>query len=343
MRLIKPSYEILPEMPLLKGIELAARTCYKSEDRITTDNTSAIKLVRTLVNRNHRAMLEFGPNLIFSVTEKIYNFIKNDVYKNQHIFMTHFNNRYVVSATPRVWSEFIDVYHILNNYNFTDYILTAVPEINHLTNNTYGVVNNVAGGIQLLQMGELDEFELFYHGYFTAKFIVDRGVSHELVRHRYPVSFAQESTRYVNYSKGKFGSEITFIIPNWLDLKEGNYKLTFVGSHPVGVFINDNYDETISVDENSNIINYLNALDFSEETYMKLINDNKWKAQQARSVLPNSLKTEILVKTTFDEWFHIFEQRIDKAAHPQMREVMIPLFKEVVDKHPKFKSLEKLL
>ena len=201
MKLIKPSYEILNENDLFratKEIELAARTCYKSEDKIG-DGTD-LTLVKMLMERGHDAMLEFGPSI-------------------------------------------------------------------------------------------------------SVKFICDRGVSHELVRHRL-CSFAQESTRYCNYSKDKFDNQITFIIPSWIN----------AGTMP----------KVIKVPSNDPIQIWLRSINRAEIDYNKLISLG-WKPQQARSVLPNSLKTEIVIKANLREWRHIFFQRVSPKAHPQMRELIIPL------------------
>jgi len=133
------------------------------------------------------------------------------------------------------------------------------------------------------------------HSKMSVWFQTDRGVSHEIVRHRI-CSFAQESTRYCNYSKDKFGNEITVVKPN---LKESNA---------------------------ARYVAWFDAMQSAEDQYFKMINDGQ-TAQIARSVLPNSLKTEIVVTTNFREWQHIFKLRaISKAAHPQMRELMIPLY-----------------
>jgi thymidylate synthase (FAD) len=134
------------------------------------------------------------------------------------------------------------------------------------------------------------------HGSITVKFICDRGVSHELVRHRI-ASFSQESTRYVNYSKGKFGSEITVIEPSFYIDKEVEYAL------------------------------WKTSCEQAETHYMALINAGS-SAQQARTVLPNSLKTEIVVTANPREWRHILTMRTANAAHPQMRELMLPLLAE---------------
>jgi len=176
------------------------------------------------------------------------------------------------------------------------------------------------------------EAMLEFGGMIHVRFIVDRGVSHELVRHRM-ASFAQESTRYCNYGKDE---HIQFIIPNWSDLEEQIVK------------VKDNitpYDQYIEiVDAKGNTVDYGNdhvdvniwviAMVMAELHYNSLIKDNGWTPQQACSVLPNSLKTTINISCNIREWRHIFKQRTAKAAHPQMREVMCPLLDEFKSKIP---------
>jgi len=141
----------------------------------------------------------------------------------------------------------------------------------------------------------------------TVKFICDRGVSHELVRHRV-ASFAQESTRYCNYNKNE---NIQFIIPCWFEKME---EITFNGD----ISSNPGFDP-IGI--------WLKTMSEAEKNYNILIQKG-WSPQQARSILPNSLKTEICVKANLREWRHIFELRTANGAHPQMRELMIPLLEE---------------
>ena len=198
MKIIKPSYEIMSPInreEILKSLEIAGRTCYKSEDKITED--SANKFVRMLINRGHEAMIE-------------------------HISL-------------------------------------------------------------------------------TVKFVCDRGVTHEIVRHRI-ASYAQESTRYCNYSNDKFGNEITVIEP---------------------LFYNTNNQEEVK-----KFNAWSSACEFAEKKYFELIKLGS-TPQEARSVLPNSLKTEIVVTMNLREWRHFFKLRTASAAHPQMREVAVPLFEEL--------------
>jgi len=138
------------------------------------------------------------------------------------------------------------------------------------------------------------------HTILSVRFVTDRGVSHELVRHRL-ASFTQESTRFCNYSKDKFGSELTFIRPVWADEFQ-------IRSMTGAFFI------------------WYQAVREAENFYFDLLHKD-WTPQQARTVLPNSLKTEIVITTNWREWKHILQLRaISKAAHPQMRDLMTSLY-----------------
>lgn len=185
------------------------------------------------------------------------------------------------------------------------------------------------------------------HYSLTVRFIIDRGVSHELVRHRL-CAFSQESTRYCNYSNEKFGSHITYIIPSWFKIEPGIYEeiYTFKKLNPeVGdkgelLLYKDGklFNDTV-VDENQNewsFDTWIKSLSNSELSYNTLIS-NGWTPQQARSVLPNALKTEIVTTANLREWRHILNMRavgIAGKPHPQMLELMIPLLKELQEKIP---------
>lgn len=145
------------------------------------------------------------------------------------------------------------------------------------------------------------------HCSFTVKFICDRGVSHEIVRHRV-ASYCQESTRYCNYSKDGFGNEITVIEPCYLT--------------------KDNEAEE------PNMYDYWRegCLD-AERAYFKMLELGA-TPQEARAVLPNSLKTEVVMTANIREWRHFFKLRCSLAAHPQMREVAIMLLNECKKKIP---------
>ncbi len=138
------------------------------------------------------------------------------------------------------------------------------------------------------------------HASVTVKFVVDRGISHELVRHRL-ASFAQESTRYCNYSKDDFGSEITFIIPEYLEYKSEGWNI------------------------------WKESMKQAEDAYFKML-DFELSPQQARAVLPNSLKTEVVMTANLREWRHFFKLRAlgtTGKPHPQMLEVTVPLLEDM--------------
>lgn len=142
------------------------------------------------------------------------------------------------------------------------------------------------------------------HSSLSVRFICDRGVSHELVRHRL-CSISQESTRYCNYGGEKFGREVTFIKPCfWID---DSYQLNA----------------------------WYEAMGNAEDSYLALLEEGA-SPQEARSVLPNSLKTEIVVTANIRQWRLIFAQRCDKAAHVQMRQVMLPVLKTFIEMYPVF-------
>lgn len=143
----------------------------------------------------------------------------------------------------------------------------------------------------------------------------------EFVRHRV-MSFAQESTRYCNYSKDKFGNELTFIIPNWCSNRDEAH------------IVPDKYD----VDWNDELIEdfgneqgrlYI-GLALAENAYLDLLKIG-WTPQQARAILPNSLKTELVMTGFVSDWKHFFGLRCNSAAHPQARELAIPLREDFID------------
>jgi thymidylate synthase (FAD) len=151
-----------------------------------------------------------------------------------------------------------------------------------------------------------DHLSVIEHSIITVRVICDRGVSHEIVRHRL-ASYTQESTRYCNYTKGKFGNEITVIKPCFWDENDEKY------------------------------IIWLDTIKQIEKSYNKLISLGA-TPQEARSILPNSLKTEIVITMNLREWVHFFKLRTAKTAHPQMREIAMPLLREFQKKLPEIFS-----
>ena len=283
MKLIKPSFTILHQAPGLEGvykqIELAGRTCYKSEDKITPDSAKAF--VERMINSGHGAMLEHGTIYLGMPIETI------------------------IPIEANGWGKYES-----NKYSKGGVVCSINGEKRvAITTNLRVLVEN--GWLDDLQY--ICEPTKYHEKRITVRFICDRGVSHEFVRHRV-FSFAQESTRYCNYSKDKFGNELTFIQPCYLNEAElaqyGPYHLVSRNKSPESIFIC--------------------SLNNAEKDYLTLI-ESGWKAQEARAVLPNALKTELVMTGFATDWPHFFELRCASNAHPQARELAIPLYDEFLN------------
>lgn len=190
-------------------------------------------------------------------------------------------------------------YEILTPIN-GEQILKDIEKIGRTCYKSENLITEDSSKIFVRNLIKCGHEAMLEHNNITVRFICDRGVSHELVRHRL-ASFAQESTRYCNYSKDKFGNELTFIKPCFWNNenvhKAFEYKL------------------------------WKSECERIEQTYFTLIR-NGATPQEARSILPNSLKTEIVMTMNLREWRHFFKLRCDKAAHPQMREVANMILEE---------------
>lgn len=283
MKLIKPSFTILHQAPGLEGvykqIELAGRTCYKSEDKITPDSAKAF--VERMINSGHGAMLEHGTVYLGMPIETI------------------------IPIEANGWGKYES-----NKYSKGGVVCSINGEKRvAITTNLRVLVEN--GWLDDLQY--ICEPTKYHEKRITVRFICDRGVSHEFVRHRV-FSFAQESTRYCNYSKDKFGNELTFIQPCYLNEAElaqyGPYHLVSRNKSPESIFIC--------------------SLNNAEKDYLTLI-ESGWKAQEARAVLPNALKTELVMTGFVTDWQHFFDLRCASNAHPQARELAIPLYDEFLN------------
>ena len=266
MKLIKPSFEVLDQQLGLEGIykqiELAGRTCYKSEDKITEN--SAKEFVYRMIKSGHGAMLEHG-TLYFNIPE---NTDEADNFLDEAPIWT--KCKLVESEKGNWWAV---------TTNFRIMIEHFAPEC-----------------IEYLIKKYLCEPTEYHEKRVTVRFTCDRGVTHEFVRHRV-FSFAQESTRYCNYSKDKFNKEITFIYPCWLP----------------------NGDSSTPAKEY-----FKYTLIKAEQAYFQLLNEG-WTPQQARAVLPNALKAELVMTGFVSDWKYFFFLRDAVSAHPQARELAEPL------------------
>lgn len=295
MKLIESSVQIIEEKDPYKMIELAGRTCYKSEDKITEN--SAKEFVDRMIKLGHGAMLEHGT--VYLAYLVFYQDVDNENNLTpEHIFYKYQSNKYSkVKVVPYSWSGEDAVYVTTN--------LRVLVENNWLDDLQY----------------QVDPTE-HHEKRITAKFICDRGVSHEFVRHRV-FSFAQESTRYCDYSKDKFGNDITYIIPSWLDLPEGKYSNWDNDWCDVSE-LKLLYPEVDNLSDPANC--FLQSIKNAEYYYFMLINRG-WKPQQARQVLPNATKTELVMTGFESDWEHFFELRCSGAAHPDAKKLADELYK----------------
>ena len=299
MRLIKPSYRIKEQEPgligMYKHIEWAGRHCYKSFDRLTEDSYK--RFVEMLKSHAHGAMLEHGT-----------------------VYLKIPHNPFISIGSPVMRYRYNPYSRVTNDYP------TEAGDV-YVTTNYRVIVEN--GWLDDLKY--LCEPTEFHEKRVTVHFVTDRGVSHEFVRHR-TMSFAQESTRYCNYSKDKFGNELTFIMPSWLDIEEGSYGMGH--SFGKGYFWKCNENETFcpreGKDEFFKILNFLKVLSLSSQVYMSMLDTFGLTPQQARQVLPNSLKTELVMTGFVSDWEHFFELRCAKDAHPDARALAIPLREEFI-------------
>ena len=259
------------------------------EDSPYYENLTAEDFVNTLMKSGHGAMLEHGT-----------------VYLDcpENIFQKYNSNKFskgVIINTGKTRGKDIYEYPIYKYYVTTN--LRVLVENNWLDDLRY-----------------VCEPTEYHAKRVMVRFICDRGVSHEIVRHRV-MSFAQESTRYCNYSKDKFGQELTFIEPAW----------EFPPSNTVNTFI----DPAWKFRSCSNILDtrerFEAMLGEAEANYMELITLG-FKPQEARAVLPNALKTEIVVTGFIDDWKHFFELRCSNAAHPDIRKLALDLQNQFIDR-----------
>ena len=301
MKLINSKVEILEPTgytidDIYKQIEIAGRTCYKSEDKIT--ETSAKEFVDRMIKSGHGAMLEHGTV-----------YLKLSVHGWSYLHYSGEHSEYDFDYYP--------VHHCTNPYTR----MNIVGDTAYITTNFRVLVENN----WLDDLKYACEPTSFHEKRISVRWTCDRGVSHEFVRHRV-FSFAQESTRYCNYSKDKFGNEITFIIPSWLDIPDGQY--TYWDGDWCDI---DGMKIQFSGREHDDINAFLWTLNNIDLQYKVLLNKG-WKPQQARQILPNALKTELVMTGFESDWRHFFELRCDTAAHPDARELALELYSKLYNK-----------
>lgn len=300
MKLIKPNVEIIEQQPGLEGmykqIELAGRTCYKSEDKITEDSAKAF--VDRMIKSGHGAMLEHGT---------VYLKVKD---------IEETINKYLINKYTKV-----------NIILESDSPYSANYEVAYITTNYRVLVeNNWLDDLQYIC-----EPTEYHEKRITVKWTCGRDILAEFTRHRI-FSFAAESTRYCNYSKNKFGNEITFIIPTWLNLPEGKYT-NWDNDWCDVAELRLLHPEVDNLDDAANC--FLQSIKNSEYYYFMLL-DRDWKPQQARQVLPNALKTELIMTGFESDWKEFFKLRSPKygatGVHPDAAYLADKLYDKIKDK-----------
>ena len=305
MKLIKQSFEFINQtdfslVGIKKHIERCARVSYKSEDKIT--DTSYEKFVNMLESRGHDRPLEFGTVHLKMPESEFRSLI--DILTSSRTY----NDSWMHYKVVETWEEGYTVY-VTTNYRY------------------YKLMWNQM--ITLSKYFDKTDSE-HYPKRYTVHMILDRGVMDEFRTH-VGLSHLAESTRYCNYSKDKFGNELTFIKPCWLNVPEGKYnhcimvsknspdiRVECVGSDEIGKYYNIEEDEGL----------FLNGLVQSELTYLHLINNKKWTPQQARSILPLGIKSELISCGFEDAWENFFKRRDAPDAHPMAQEIANPMHKE---------------
>lgn len=280
MKIIKPSVEFFGAVPTdyagtLAFIEKAGRTCYKSEDKITAD--SAEGFVKRLISAGHLAMVEHS-NFVIRRNGVHYKYDDGiEAAVGKYLTFKRINDVCYIGGNLTAWLQ--------------NTVKNGLPSYADSFINVYYDLFNLPVELMSTEHWQVcpnNEIPKALHRY-SAKFICDRGVSHELVRHR-PCSFAQESTRYVNYG----GKDMEFIEP--AGFEEWDKDNQFLFKH--------------SCQESSAAYNQLLATWDAGKSSLK--------PQQARAVLPNALKTEIIVTADAAEWAHIKKLRTHPSAHPDM-------------------------
>ncbi len=308
MKIIEPSFHIdddLDKSSIAVRLEACGRVCYKSEDQI--NENSAIPFVTRIAEHGHNSVLEMAV-VSFRITCRPDHVQALVACQPKFLVIDIATDGMLVTGSIRALRELCRLHP--KNQVLNDSIRVLAAKVPYLFATIFSedkaLPRDPEVAVRILNLQEVDELpaELrLRHRFVSVRFIVNRAVSHELVRHR-PCSFLQESQRYCRYSHDKFDNQVTFIKPMFFQEESKEYGLWKL------------------------------AMELAEVTYLKLLETST--PQAARTVLPNSCKTEIIVFCNLSEWQHIFTLRTSPAAEPSMREIMIPLQKEMYRRFPIF-------
>ncbi len=304
MRIVKPSYEIqddLDRASLVVRLEACGRICYKSEGLI--DKNSALPFVKKIAEHGHNSVMEMAV-VTLGVQCSDAQFDALLALEPKYLFIDHLGSELLVTSSIRSLRE---LYQRAGKNELVEAMVAfMVADHSYLFEGVWDGGHGQPGDIKIrkLDLAEVDALpveSLAKHRFMGVKFIINRAVTHEIVRHR-PCSYLQESQRYCRYSQDKFDNQVTFVKPMFYE--EGTEEFAL----------------------------WQKAMEDTEKIYLKLLDSST--PQAARIVLPNSCKTEIIVYCNLAEWKHIFKLRTTPAAEPSMREVMIPLAAEMKERYP---------
>ncbi len=306
MLIVDPSYEIQDELDqasLVIRLEACGRICYKSEEKI--DRDSALPFVKKIAEHGHNSVMEMAV-VTLGVKCSAEQFSSLLALEPKYLFIDRLGDEILVTASIRSFRELYQ--RAADNPLVEAMVSFQVDSHAYLFEGVWdgGHGLRAKSNIQVrkLDLQEVDKLPLsaiVNHRYCGVKFIVNRAVTHEIVRHR-PCSYLQESQRYCRYNQDKFGNQVTFIKPMFYE--EGTKEFAL----------------------------WQKAMEDTEKIYLQLLETST--PQAARTVLPNSCKTEIIAYCNLQEWKHIFKLRTSPAAEPSMREIMIPLAAEMKRRYP---------
>lgn len=306
MIVVDPSYEIQDELDqasLVIRLEVCGRICYKSEEKI--DRDSALPFVKKIAEHGHNSVMEMAV-VTLAVKCSDEQFAALLALEPKYLFIDRLDDEILVTASIR---SFRELYQRAGKTPLVEAMVGfQVDSHSYLFEGIWDGGHGLReeSNIQVRKL-DLQEVEglpaalVANHRFCGVKLTVNRAVTHEIVRHR-PCSYLQESQRYCRYSQDKFGNQVTFIKPMFY--KEGTEEFSL----------------------------WQKAMEDTEKIYLQLLDTST--PQAARTVLPNSCKTEIIVYCNLTEWKHIFKLRTSPAAEPSMREVMIPLAAEMEERYP---------
>lgn len=296
MKLIESKAEYIPQEEGLDGIykqiELAGRTAYHSQDKITPN--SAKDFVDRMIKSKHGAALEHG-TVYFKIPTKDFNY-EDSLWGDDIDDTFPFYSPWVEHNCRTSADGTID--YVTTNYRFfleTEFMLIK------------------AASKELFLEKYLCPPTEFHEKRYTMRFTCSRAIANELVRHR-TMSFLQESTRYINYSKERHGEKITYIKPSWLEESEEEAN-SFLGLVMAGAELNEHGEK---------VYPFFESLVFAEKNYFVLLNKG-FTPQQARDVLPNATKTELIMTGFASDWKHVMDLRLFEktgAVHPDMKDLM---------------------